>query len=145
MRKAVGLVLAGLLAPDRPSAPAEPCKVAWTDSAGAPRYTPIDVDLAGKARLDPAALPDRASAIMCLRRSLVPRPEDYRVLSEWRLPFGIAEEKGQRALWISARAGRLEVKVDGGKLSTAERAAVRQWIAPANIRFVLEWGRPGQE
>lgn len=117
---------------------AERCMTASTSADGAPINTPILVDLASETRLDPAALPERTVAVMCPRRSIVPLPNDVRVLREWHVSFGIAEE-GPRALWISARAGRLEITVDNGELNAEERAALNAWLEPANVRFLLEW------
>jgi len=59
---------------------------------------------------------------------------DVRVLIEWSVAFGIVEE-GPRALWIWARAGRLQTTVDHGELSVAESAAVNAWLETAQARF----------
>ena len=122
------------------SARAEECRAAWTSADGEVHTAIVVVDFASRTRLDPAALPQGASALMCLRPSIVPRPDDIRVLSEWRIPFGIAEQGG-RTLWIGANAGILETRVEHGELSSAERSAVNQWREAAQLRFFLEVGR----
>jgi hypothetical protein len=138
--KAIGTILAaGIFASLSAPAHAGRCMAGSRDANGAPRQTPVVVDLDSERRLDPGALPERTSAVMCARRSIVPRPNDIRVLSEWNVAFGIAEEGGRRRnLWISVSAGRVETRVEGGELSAAERAAVEEWRTPANIRFLVE-------
>lgn len=138
--KAIGTILtAGFLASLSAPAHAERCMAGSRDANGAPRNTPVAVDLDSERRLDLGALPERTSAVMCARRSIVPRPNDIRVLSEWNVAFGIAEEGGRRRnLWISVSAGAVETRVEGGELSAAERAAVEEWRTPANIRFLIE-------
>jgi hypothetical protein len=131
--KAIDLVLAAgaffLAAP----AQAEECRAASTVADGEPQFTAIMVDTASPTRLDPTALPHRTSAIACGRSSIVPAPDDVRILIEWAVSLGIVE--GPRSLWIWARAGRLQVTVDDGELSTAERTAVNAWLEAAQARF----------
>ena len=138
--KATGIFLAGgIFASLGAPAGAERCMAAFRDANGEPRNAPVVIDLDREGRLDTGALPQGTSAVMCARSSIVPRPNDIRVLSEWNLPFGIAEEGGRRrSLWISVRAGGVEARVEGGELSAAERAALEAWRTPANIRFLVE-------
>ena len=117
-----------------PALAAEQCKVVSTGADGQLKFTDISLDLAGGAELDPAALPERPSGVMCRRPSIVPRPGDERVLIEWGLSFGIAEE-GPRALWIWARAGSLQFKIDNGKLNAREKAALKRWREAAQLRY----------
>lgn len=140
MKTGVGMMAAGLLACAGAPARAEQCMAASTDPRGETRHSWIEIDFARETRFDPAALPEGTVAIMCRRASIVPRPDDVRVPSEWRIPFGITQG-GDRALWIGVRAGRLQVSVDGGKLSPAEKKAVKDWLDPANVRLVLESNR----
>jgi hypothetical protein len=121
-------------------AQAEECQAGRTGADGEPQTTAIIVDLASSTRLDPAALPERTSAVACRRSSIVPMPDDVRVLIEWAVAFGIAEQ-GPRVLWIWARAGRLRFTVDHGELSIAERAAVDDWLKAAQARFAAALGR----
>lgn len=133
--KAISVLLAAALFTFMVSpANAEECRAAWTGAGGEPQSTAIIVDLASRTRLDPAALPEGASAVMCPRSSIVPMPNDVRVLIEWGVAFGIAEE-GPRALWIWAKAGRLRTTIDDGELSVAETAAVNDWLEAAQARF----------
>jgi hypothetical protein len=137
--KTIGaLLVAGWLASASPPARAEQCMAGWRDAQGKAQFTPVTIDFASAARFDPTTLPERTWAVMCNRQSLVPRPDDVRVLSELHVAFGIAGD-GKRSLWISARAGRLQVTVDGGKLTLAEQRAVDEWLDPANVRFILDW------
>ena len=119
-----------------PARAAEQCKVGSTAADGQPRYTDISLDLASSAKLDPSVLPEGSSAVMCRRTSIVPRPEDVRVLSEWGVAFGIVEP-GPRALWISVNAGIVEVTVDNGKLKASEKAAVKEWREAAQLHYFL--------
>lgn len=137
---AIGLILsAGIIASPSAPAHAERCMAGSRDANGASRYTPVVFDLDSAGRLDSGALPERTSAVMCARRSIVPRPNDIRVLSEWNVGFGIIEEGGRgRVLWISVDAGRVETRVERGELTAAERAAIEAWRTPANIRFLVE-------
>lgn len=93
---------------------------------------PIQLALDNPTRLN--ALPDDAEAVACPRPSLVPMPSDVRVLSEWGVAFGIIED-GPRSLWIWAAEGRLQIKVDDGELSSAEAAAVRDWLERSQTQF----------
>ena len=135
--KAISIFLAGgVFASLGAPAYAERCMAASRDANGEPRNAPVSIDLDREGRLDTGVLPERTSAVMCARSSIVPRPNDIRVLSEWNLPFGIAEEGGrQRSLWISVRAGAVETKVEGGSLSAAERAAIEAKIALYQFQF----------
>lgn len=93
---------------------------------------PIQLALDNPTRL--TTLPDDAAAVACPRTSLVPMQSDVRVLSEWGIAFGIIED-GPRSLWIWAADGRLQVKVDDGELSSAEAAAVRDWLERSQTQF----------
>src|SRR4029453_17186745 len=138
MRAIKTVLAAGLFILTISPAQADDCMAASPSETGGQTNTPINLDLASEARLDPALLPARASAVMCPHPSIVPRPGDERVLAEWRVAFGI-KEPGPRALWISARAGTLQITVEGGELSATERAAVDRWLEAAQLRFVLGW------
>ena len=117
-----------------PALAEEQCKVASKDAQGRLLFTDISLDLAGGAELDPAALPERPYGVMCRRPSIVPLPGDERVLIEWGLSFGIVED-GPRALWIWARAGTLQFKIDDGKLNGREKAALKRWREAAQLRY----------
>ena len=117
------------------------CRAAWTEADGTVQTAAITLDLASAQRLDPATLPHGASAIMCLRSSIVPEPDDVRVLSELRIPFGIAVQEGPRTLWIYVEAGQVRYRVEHGDLSTAERAAANRWQEAAERRFILDWAQ----
>lgn len=123
---------------------AEQCKVASTGADGRPRFTDISLDLEGGAELDPAALPERPSGVMCRRSSIVPRPGDERVLIEWGLSFGIVED-GPRALWIWARAGTLRFKIDNGRLNAREKVALKRWREAAQLRYRLALAKGARE
>lgn len=114
-------------------ADAEDCVAASARAGGEWHYPRIAVDLRSGARLDAAVLPEAASAVMCPRPSIVPLPDDVRVLIEWGVAFGIAN--GPRNLWVSAFHGRLEVTVDDGELNASEQSAVDDWLATAQARF----------
>jgi len=137
------LLAAGLYVVMNSPAHAEECVAGSTDVSGEWRYTTIIVDLASDAGLDPSALPARTSAVMCPRSSILPMPGDIRVLIEWRVAFGIAEE-GPRSLWISSTAGRLQVTIDDGELNASEQAALDDWVAVAQARFTAAIRRPGE-
>lgn len=117
------------------TAPVAPghCMAASTKADGAYVYTPITVDLDSGTPLDPEALPERTSAVMCPRPTLVPTAGDHRVLSEWGVSFGLRADDG-RVLWLWARAARLRTRVDG-KLNAAEKKAARQWLDHANAAY----------
>lgn len=140
MKLLTGMLAAALSASGVSPAQAERCMAASMAANGEPQYTQVVVDLDSETRLNPADLPERTVAVMCLRPSIVPMPNDVRVLSEWRVAFGIAEQ-GARALWISAEAGRIQIRVDDGELNARERAALDEWLVPANVRLLLEWQR----
>ena len=112
---------------------AEDCRAGSTSSDGEQRITPIRVDLASTTPLNRAAVPEGTSGVACGRLSIVPMPDDVRVLIEWRVSFGVVE--GSRSLWIWARAGQLQTTVDGGELSSAESSAVGDWLLAAQARF----------
>ena len=127
------LLATALLASASP-APRADCLAAWTDAAGEPQSTWVVLDLASPSELDPAALPERTSGIACPRASIVPLPEDIRVLGELGVSLGIIEEGG-RTLWIWSQNGLLQTTVDDGELSAAEAADVNRWSAAAQTRF----------
>jgi hypothetical protein len=110
------------------------CVAGWIDPGGAKRTAPIIIDVNRTARLDAAVLPKRTSGIACPRPSIIPLPADVRVVIELGVSFGIVDEAG-RALWISARDGRLQTTIDGGELSSTEAAAVSHCSALAQARF----------
>jgi hypothetical protein len=114
-------------------ADAEDCVAASSRARGEWHYPRIIVDLRSGARLDAAALPEGTTAVMCPRPSIVPLPDDVRMLIEWGVAFGIAN--GPRNLWVSALHGRLEATVDDGELSASEQSAVDDWLATAQPRF----------
>jgi hypothetical protein len=133
--KAIGFFLAaGLLTLAVAPARADECRAGRSGPGGDPLFTPIDIDLASRTRLDAVALPEGTNGIVCARASIVPRPEDVRVLIEWRVALGLTAD-GPRALWIWARDGRLETQVNHGDLSAAERAAVDDWLRTAQPRY----------
>jgi len=113
---------------------AEECVASPMDAASDFQFPRVTLDLGSGAKLDPAALPPGTAAILCPRPSLVPLADDIRVLLEWNVAFGILEP-GQRMLWVSATAGRLQITVDDGELNAAEQAAVDAWVATSQARF----------
>ena len=113
---------------------AEECQTGWEDAAGAPQNRAINIDFASLARLDRAVLPEGTSGIACRRASIVPMPDDIRVLIEWGVSFGLLVEDG-RSLWIWSRGGRLQSTVDNGELSAAESDGVNGWLEVAQARF----------
>jgi hypothetical protein len=114
------------------SAAAEECAVGFTDARGEAQASPIKLDPAQK--LDLATLPNGASGIMCRRPSIIPQPNDLRVLTELGLAFGIVDD-ARRSLWIYATAGRLQTRLDEGKLTATEEAQLDAWLIPAQARF----------
>lgn len=122
-----------LVAATNPSAYAENCVVGWTDAHGEPQTTPVVINFASEEPLN-AALPQGASGVACPRYSVVPLPEDIRVLTELGVSLGWMEEGG-RSLWIWSQNGLLQITVDNGDLSPAEAAAVNRWSAVAQSRF----------
>lgn len=140
MKAIMAFLAAGLLAFPALPTQAEACRAGRSGAGGEPQFTSIALDLASRTRLDPAALPQGTNGVVCRRPSIVPRAEDVRVLTEWRVAFGITED-GPRALWIWARDRRLQTIVDHGALSVAERAAVDDWLAAAQARFDASLGQ----
>lgn len=128
------LAAVALLALAASPARAERCQLLTTGSGGEPQFTTLEIDLDSGRALSPETLPQGATALMCPRASIIPLAEDVRVLTAWGISFGIAEE-GPRALWISARRGRLRTTVDHGRLSRVERAALDRWLRVAQLRF----------
>jgi len=139
--KAIGTVMAAsLLALLVSPARAEECRAGRGGPGGEPQFTAIQVDLASPTKLDAASLPEGTNGIVCRRASLVPRPDDVRMLIEWHVALGL-EEGGPRVLWIWARDGQLQTRVNHGALSAAESTAVDQWRAAAQARFAAALAR----
>lgn len=128
------LLIVALFASSVSTAQAEECSAAWTDASGEAHIASIVINLASTNSLGAAALPQRTSGVACPRASIVPLPNDVRVLIELGVSLGIMDEGG-RALWIWARGGRLQTTIDNGELSPAEAAAVREWSEAAQARF----------
>ena len=118
---------------------AEDCVAASTNGGGEWHYLPVHMDLGGGARLSPATLPENTAAVTCPRQSIVPLPDDIRVLIEWGVDLFIAN--GPRKLWISAYHGRVEATVHDGGLSAGERSAVDAWRASAQARYTAAVAR----
>lgn len=135
------LLVAGALAFAASPARAETCRTGWTGADGTVQTAAIALDLASPQRLDPAAFPRGTSAIMCLRSSIVPEPDDVRVLSELGIPFGIVVQGEPRTLWLYVEAGQVRYRVEHGDLGIAERAAANRWQEAAERRFVLDWAQ----
>ena len=134
--KVITLVLAmGVPALGASPAHADQCVASPMNPDSNFQFPRVELDLGNRARLDRAQLPAGTAIVVCRRPSLVPQAGDLRVLLEWGVAFGIAEDEGPRSLWISSSAGRLEITVDNGELSAAEQAAVDAWLAGAQARF----------
>jgi hypothetical protein len=134
--KLIFLVLAiGAPALAATPAHADPCVSAPMNPDSNFQFPHFELDLGDGVRLDRARLPAGTAIVVCRRASLIPQPDDLRVLMEWNVAFGISEDRGPRSLWISATAGRLEITVDNGELSVAEQAAIDAWVAAAQARF----------
>jgi hypothetical protein len=134
MIAAATLLMAALLSAPGPQPIAETCIAGWSDEGGVPQTAQVVLTLSGTEPLDRSALPDRTSGIVCPRASIVPLPDDVRVLSELGVSFGVMDEAG-RSLWIWARAGRLRTMVRNGRLIRSESAALRRWSVIAQRRF----------
>ena len=130
------IVAASLAGSIASAAATEACRVAVIAPDGTASYPEISLDLTASTRLDREALPPGTSAMMCRRSTLVPQADDIRVLSELGVAFGIVAQ-GPRVLWISIRAGMVEVMVEHGRLNPSERAAVNSWRSDAQRRFLL--------
>ena len=122
------MILAVGLSASSTSDGSERCMAASRTAEGGVRHSSMVVDLDQETRLNPADLPERTFAVMCSRGCIVPRPSDVRVLSEWRVPFGIAEQ-GPRSLWISAEAGRRRA---GASRSVGPQAGVAGLVAASH-------------
>ena len=118
------------------AAGAETCKVHSKSAVPESEITTLDLDLAQPAKLDPRQLPPRTDAIMCRRPSIVPQPDDVRVIIELGVPFGIAEG-GPRSLWIFVTAGIVKTRVENGQLTRSETARLNDWLETAQRRFIL--------
>lgn len=123
-----------LVAATNPSVHAENCVAGWIDAHGESQTTPVVINFASEELLNAAALPQGASSVACPRDSVVPLPEDIRVLTELGVSLGLVEEGG-RSLWIWSQSGLLQTTVDNGDLSPAEVVAVNRWSAVTQPRF----------
>jgi hypothetical protein len=129
------LVSFALMAATAPRLEAENCRAGWSEAGRGAQSSELVIDLTGEAPLDRAALPPGTIAIACPRASIVPRPQDIRILTELGVSFGLIEERGRRSLWIWSEDGLLRTEVDNGELSRVEAAAVSHWTASAQPRF----------
>lgn len=73
--------------------------------------------------LYPADPAEKIEAVMCERKTLVPEPTDYRVISEMRLPLAI--RSGTVTVWLGAENGRLSVQIPAGAVSAADQQAIK--------------------
>ena len=73
--------------------------------------------------LYPANPADSIDAVICERKSLVPEPTDYRVISEMRMPLAI--RSGGVTVWLGAENGRLSVQVPAGAVNAADQQAIK--------------------
>ena len=73
--------------------------------------------------LHPADPADRVEAVMCERKTLIPEPTDYRVISEMHVPLAIRSDAV--TVWLGAENGRLVVQVPAGAVNDADQRAIK--------------------
>ena len=61
---------------------------------------------------------ENASAVICHRSTIVPLPDDYRVLVEMHLPLAL--QAGQTTIWLMMVSGQLEVQFKEGQATPDE-------------------------
>lgn len=64
-----------------------------------------------------------ASAVICHRSTIVPLPDDYRVLVEMHLPLAL--QAGHSTLWLMLVSGQLEVQFKEGQATPDEMRALQ--------------------
>ena len=126
------------------AAQAQNCVAGWGNASGGAETRSVVLDLSSPARLDRSSFPEKSETIACARPSIVPDPDDVRVLIELSLAFGVVDEAG-RSLWIYAEDGRLKTQLDDGKLSSAEKAGVKAWLEAAQLRFTAALAEAGAD
>lgn len=74
--------------------------------------------------LTPPSSAENASAVICQRTTIVPRPDDYRVLTEMHLPLALRTDR--TTLWLMIESGQLKVRFKDGQATPDEMRAVQE-------------------
>ena len=114
--------------PAAPAAPVRSCSLVVTQANGAYTETPLaGFDPAVTSAPLPAVTAANAVMVVCDRTTIIPEVTDYRVLTELRLPLSI--RAGQRALFLGAAGGKLQVGVPDGQVSPEDTKALENRLA----------------
>jgi hypothetical protein len=73
--------------------------------------------------LVPPSPAENASAVICQRTTIVPLPDDYRVLTEMHLPLALSTDHATP--WLMIEAGQLKVQFKDGEASPEEMRALQ--------------------
>lgn len=74
----------------------------------------------------PAGVPNKVSAVVCARASLVPVGNDYKVLLAG-FPLGLKDKSGN-ILWLELRNGQLAADYKKAALSQSQVSQLQQWL-----------------
>jgi hypothetical protein len=121
---------AGPPAPAGPATPDRSC-VLVTQTLG--QYSEIPLagfDPAVTSQPLPAVTAPGAVMIACIRTTIVPEVNDYRVLTELRLPLSI--RAGQKTLLLGASAGKLQIGLPDGPATPEETKALQNRLDEMN-------------
>jgi hypothetical protein len=114
--------------PAASAAPARSCSLVVTQANGAYTETPLaGFDPAVTSAPLPPVTAANAVMVVCDRTTIIPEVTDYRVLTELRLPLSI--RAGQRALFLGAAGGKLQVGLPDGQVTPQDTKALEDRLA----------------
>jgi len=114
-------------APAASAAPVRSCSLI-TQANGAYAEVPLPgFDPAITSAPLPAVTMANAIMVLCNRATIIPEVTDYRVLTELRLPLSI--KAGQRALFLGATGGKLQIGLPDGQVTPEETKALEDRLA----------------
>jgi hypothetical protein len=114
-------------APAASAVPERSCSVV-NQANGAYAETPLPgFDPALTSTPLPAVTMANAVMVVCNRTTIVPEVNDYRVLTELRLPLAI--RAGSRTILLGASGGKLQVGLPDGQVSPEDTKAIEDRLA----------------
>jgi hypothetical protein len=87
---------------------------------------------AGAARPLPP-LPDGTTMVVCGRDSIIPTPNDARVLTDYHMPLSITD--GERVAFLELFKGQVMLRIAQGELTPAETREVQPRLDAIQARF----------
>jgi hypothetical protein len=114
--------------PAAPAAPVRSCSLVVTQANGDYSETPLaGFDPARTSAPLPAVTAINAVMVVCDRTTIIPEVTDYRILTELRLPLSI--RAGQKALFLGAAGGKLQVGLPDGAVTPEETKVIEDRLA----------------